>query len=46
MELCKELSWLPVPVHVPAGQHDFINVYVMPYFLTRLRPAERTHLHF
>lgn len=32
MELCKELSWLAVPGHVPAGQQDFINGYDMPYF--------------
>lgn len=46
MGLCKELSWLTLPVHVPAGQYDFINVYDMPYFLMRLCPAERIHLHF
>lgn len=32
MVLCTELSWLAVPLHVPAGQNDFINVYGVPYF--------------
>jgi len=38
-ELCKELSWLPFHIHVPAAQHDFMNVYDMAYFLLQLCPS-------